>query len=362
MTKPTIHFAFTVPRSAYLPRRVFDRALNLFQVTPLYRFGYDAFIPWQWPLRSTHAIAYHLLHTFRMRGYPVRFYTTYEHTVCPLKPNDIFIGMPLPANGFDEPRSGSDDITSVTSRTIREYPQNKNFIIMPYAHDATYVNWSKDIIRQNALQGGGAIFIGGDIWQRNWERSPLADILFPKKIHVIMGIDPLHHPRVKKHFNAKGKRKYLYMGHTAWYKNTRELERIASELPQFEWAHIGGGTIPGWKKLAEFIALTPSAMTELARDYDFFVSTSSADPQATTILEQMCAGLVVACTPETGYEYPSLVRLSVSETESNVNTLLGLQYVTESDLLALAECNREIASHKHSWQQFCDSVASFMEL
>ena len=152
------------------------------------------------------------------------------------------------------------------------------------------------------------------------------------------------------------------MGHTAWYKNTKELERIAHELPQFEWAHIGGGTISGWKKLAEFIALTPSAMAKLARDYDFFVSTSSADPQATTILEQMCAGLIIACTPETGYEYPSLIRLSTSETKSNVNTLLGLQYVRESDLLALAERNREVASQKHSWQQFCDSITSFMEL
>ncbi len=362
MSKPTIHFAFTVPRGASLARRAFDKLLNTLHSTPLHRLGIDELIPWQHPLRSIHAISYHLLHAFKQRGYPVRFYTVYEHSVCHLKPQDIFIGMPLPANGFGERWLGSDDRASVTSRTIRKYPRNKNFLIMPYAHDEMYVGWARDIVAQNAAQGGGTILIGGGKWSKNWDCSPYRDIPFPGLLHVRMGIDHNEHPRVKLHFNPKGKRRYLYMGHTEWYKNPKELERLAHALPQFEWLHVGGGRLKGWKKIAEFISLTPSAMEALAKQADFFVSVSTADPGATTILEQMCFGLVVACTPETGYELSSLIPLSTTDTEANIKTLLDLQTVEEAELLIRASQNRTIAIDQHSWKQFCDSVLEFMRL
>jgi glycosyltransferase involved in cell wall biosynthesis len=232
---------------------------------------------------------------------------------------------------------------------------------MPYSHDAQYSLFWKDLLRENNIAGGGAIFIGGEIWERDWvTKSPFADLGELKKIHLTrMGIDSKEYPLVKKSFNPKGIRRYLYVGHTAWYKNTAELERIAAAMPQYEFAHIGGGEVAGWKKLANFATLTPEYMKKLASEYDFFVNVSTADPQATTIVEQMCFGLAIACTPETGYDYPTFTELRVHDTEHNVRALLELQNADEEELLVRSRENRKIAVEKHGWAQFTDKVLDF---
>lgn len=363
MSKPTIHFAFSVPLGTNIFRRAIDKFLRLSHLLPLHRFGWDFLIPWQWPIRSPHCISYFLLHAFEAKGYKVRFYNIFEHTVCKMKPQDIFIGMPVPANGYGVSRSGSDDRKSVTSRTIREYPHNKNFVILPYSHDPMYVDWSKEIVKQNAEQGGGMIFVGGEIWARNWQAdSPYADINFSRKLHVIMGINEPDYPLVKKSFNPKGKRKFIYIGHNAWYKNPKELENIAERMPQYEFAHIGAGEIKGWKKLSTFESLTPAFMTKLAREYDAYVSVSKSCPGTTAILEQMCFGLVVAATPETGYEYSSLIKLSKDDTEFNTKALEDFQNADESDLFDRIKENRKVAKDLHNWERFTSSVIDFMGL
>jgi len=359
--KPVVHLAYTVPLGRTLMRRALDKALRLMHVTPLHRFAHDALIPWQHPIRAPHSITHNLLDAIRARGYDVRLYSLYEHTVAHLEPGDIFIGQPVPSGAFGTTRSDIDDVLSVTSRTIREFPSARNFIIMPYAHDAQYSTFAKSLFMTNAAAGGGAVFIGGKIWERDWEsKSPFADLGPLRKIHLTsMGITAAEYPFVKSRFNPKGKRKYLYIGHTAWYKNTVELERIAARMPEYEFAHIGGGKIRGWNEIASFASLTPEYMARLAQEYDIFVNVSTADPQATTIVEQMCFGFAIACTPETGYDHPTLTELRTHDTEHNVRALLDLQNSDEDDLLARARENRRIAEEKHGWAQFTNKVLDF---
>ncbi len=359
--KPIVHLAYTIPFGRTRARRALDKALRLMHITPLHRFAHDALIPWQHPIRAPHSITHNLLDAIRARGYDVRLYSLYEHTVARLMPGDIFIGQPVPRGGFGVTRADTDDTESVTSRTIRKYPGARNFLMMPYSHDAQYSLFWKDLLRDNNVAGGGAVFIGGEIWERDWEKkSPFADLGQLKKIHVTrMGIDASEYPLVKKSFNPKGKRKYLYIGHTAWYKNTAELERIAAAMPQYEFAHIGGGEVAGWKKLANFATLTPEYMKKLASEYDIFVNVSTADPQATTIVEQMCFGLAIACTPETGYDYPALATLRTNDTEHNIRVLQHLQEVNEAELLMQAKAHRAIAEEKHGWAQFTNKVLDF---
>jgi hypothetical protein len=292
----------------------------------------------------------------------VRLYRYNEHTVASMRPGDIFIGEPLPLGGYGEVRASIDDPESITSRTVREFPSERNFILMPYAHDEQYAGFLKGVVGENAKAGGGALFIGGKIWERDWEtRSPLAELGPLRKVHLTaMGIDTSQYPLVKKQFNAKGKRKYLYIGHDAWYKNTAELERIAARMPEYEFAHIGGGNVRGWKKLSNFAVLTAEYMSRLAREYDIFVNVSSADPQATTIIEQMCFGLTVACTPETGYEYKTLTLLGAHDTEQNVQRLRTLQEVGEDELIARAQENRRLVEQDHTWEQFTDTALDFV--
>lgn len=358
--KPIVHLAYTVPLGRTRVRRALDKALRLMHVTPLHRFAYDALIPWQHPIRAPHSITHNLLDAIRARGYDVRLYSLYEHTVADIKVGDIFIGQPVPRGGFGAQRSHIDDPDSVTSRTIREFPSSRNFIIMPYAHDAEYSLFAKDLFKTNATDGGGAIFIGGAIWERDWkERSPLADIGDLRKIHLTaMGVDARDYPTVKTTFNPKGKRKYLYIGHTGWYKNAQQLERIAAAMPGQTFIHVGGGELHGWENRG-FASLTPEYMRTLAEECDIFINVSTSDPQATTIVEQMCFGFAIACTPETGYDYPALATLRTRDTDHNVRVLQHLQHVDEEALLMQARENRRIAEEKHGWAQFTDQVLDF---
>ncbi len=354
---PKIHFSYTVPLGKTVMRRAFDKAIRLSGVIPPYRFGYEWTVPWQKPIRAPHCISYHLLQRFMSEG-QVRFYNMLEHTVAKLGVDDIFIGQPVPDGGFGLVRSQTDDRQSITSRTIRAYPNHRVFLIMPYTHDPFYVSWAKDLL---ADFNGGLILIGGKIWERDWlERSPFADLPIKRKVHVEMGIDADDYPVVKTRFNSPTRRKFLYIGHTGWYKNTKELENIAAKMPNYEFAHIGGGEIVGWKKLANFASLTPEYMAKISAEYDIFVNTSTADAQATTILESMCFGFVVAATYESGYDHPSIVRLSPTDTAFNLATLVKLQQAPESELLALAKANRQIAIEHHSWERFVDTVWHFI--
>ena len=360
--KSVVHLAYTVPLGSTLPRRSFDKVMALAHLPPLYRGARDALIPWRHPIRAPHSITHNLIRAIRGRGYDVRLYSFYERTVASMRPGDIFIGQPLPGEGMGATRATYDDRASVTSRTIRECPGKHNFIMMPYAHDAQYSTFAKELIRENNRKGGGAVFIGGKIWERDWEaRSPLASLGSLRKVHLTeMGIDTTEYRVVKRRFNPKGKRAYLYIGHTAWYKNTAELERIAARMPEHEFAHIGGGEVRGWKKLANFATLTPAYAAQLAEKYDVFVNVSTADPQATTIIEQMCFGLAVASTPETGYDYPTLTMLSTTDTEKNVQSLLTLQNADESELLSRAQESRRIVGQFHTWNQFTKKVLDFV--
>lgn len=359
MDKRTIHFVYTVPFGSTVVRRGIDKALRLGHVPPLHRMGLDPLIPWQRPIRAPHSISYHVLHSLKEKA-EVRFYSIYEKGTIRLGDQDIFIGQPVPLGGFSySGRPESDDWDSITSATLRHYAgsHHRKILMMPYANDPMLVAWAKDLAEHYA---NGLILIGGEIWTRNWSETPFGSIDIGKTIRLDMGIDLRDYPMVKKSFNAPGKRGYLYIGHTGWYKNIAELERIAARMPGFRFTHIGAGEIRGWKKISGFAKLTPAYMTELAKEHDIFVSTSTADAQATTVLEQMCFGLVVACTPESGYEHSSLVRLHTHNTDANVRALTDLQSAPSSELESRVGENRRIAAEMHSWELFCEKTTRFV--
>ncbi len=355
MPNRTIHFVYTVPFGSNIVRRAIDKGLRVSGLPPLHRTGNDMLIPWQRPIRAPHSISYHLLHALKQHG-KVRFYSLYEKGAIRLGEHDIFIGQPVPQGGFSyEGRPSSDDPDSVTSATLRAYKgsSHKKTLVMPYANDPLLVSWAKDLAENYA---NNLVLIGGSIWTDQWTQTPFGSINLNKVTRLDMGIDMQDYPLVKNTFNPAGKRKYLYIGHVAWYKNTSELERIARAMPAHEFAHIGAGDIKGWKKISGFAKLTPDFMARLSEEYDVFVSTSTADAQATTVLEQMCFGLAVAATPESGYEHPSLFHLRPHDTDFNVAVLKQLQVMPDNDLHAHVNENRRVVRERHSWPLFCKKL------
>lgn len=359
MNERTIHFIYSVPRPSGIAWRVINKLLSKSKIIPpIYRNGNDLFIPWRTPVRAPHSISYNLLHEFKKYG-KVRYYSLYENTICNLKDDDILIGVPAQDQSVIPWKKP--DYNTVFFKTIQKYPNHKNlYMLIPYSNEPQYLRWANEIIEKYGENLNLAL-LGGKIWFDNWNESPWKDYAIKNKVRVDMGIDADSYPIVKKKFNPKGKRGFLYTGHTSWYKNTAQLEKIAEMLPDFAFGHVGGGNIKGWKKIVDFADLNEEFMINIAEEYDFFINVSR-DAQVTTVLEQMCFGIVVACTPESGYTCPSLIPLSTDDTPRNVEVLKELQIMDEEKLLAIAQRNRAYAINHHSWKQFCDTITSFMRL
>ena len=356
----TIHFVYTVPSGGRI-RRIIDKVLQIIYLPPLYRYGIDILIPWREPVRAPHSISRKILHELQKHG-RVRFYSIFEKGCIKLTPEDIFIGEPIPDKGFvSGTRPTVDDHASITSRTLRENPNNHHkFLITPFSSDPRYIVFAQDLAEHYADK---VILVAtGDIWTRDWKSTPFGTIDLKNVLRLDNAINPTEYPQVKKKFNPKGHRKFLYIGHTEWYKNTVELERIAATMPGFVGGHIGGGHIKGWKKIVDFARLTPEFMSRIGQEYDIFINTSSGDPQATTILEAICFGFPVACTRETGYDTPSIMQLDTTDTHKNVEVLTRIQQMEESELKKFVSESQTYIREKHDWKTFLDKTMVFIGL
>jgi len=352
----TVHFVYTIPRGNFALKIINKFITKTKIIEPLHRNGNSFFIPWKKPLRQPHCITLNLLNAFKKFS-DVKLYDYVEHTVCKLKEGDIFIGQPAP--DYSSIPCNNVDYQSPTCRTLKEYPNNKKFIIMPYTHDPLYTKWWAELLQYT----DNLILVCGKIWTENWQMSPLYKYGPKNILRIDVGIDIDEYPRVKTKFNPKGKRKFLYMGHTHWYKNTKQLEKIAEKFPNFQGGHIGSGQVKGWKKISEFADLTPEFMSKIADEYDIFLNTSSADANPRMILENMCFGFPIACTIESGYDeetYPYFYRLDKDNTEFNCHQLEALQNIDQEEFIARAEQNREIAKRHHNWDDICEKVVNFV--
>ena len=352
MSKPAVHFVYKSPRHSTLLGKVFDKiGLNIPALLPIWRYGNH--IEWKIPKRHPASASFNILKALKKNG-PLKFYDLWEKKAASIKEGDSFIGLPLQVydgRSWDDP-----SINCVTRRTLEKY-NLKGTIILPYCHDIRYNQSTTGLIERH---GQNLVILSGKYWTDTWDQSPIKNYV-KNLLRVNMGIDPLEYPVIKKKFNPKGKRKYLYIGQAAWYKNTPQLEKIAAAIPGFEGGYISTGEIKGWQKIASWADLTPAYMEKLAEEYDIFVNVSSADPSPATILENMCFGFAVACTPESSYDYPSLTRLHVNDTAFNVKRLLELQNMDEVELFRRAHVNREIAIKNHNWEEIAGKIVDFIE-
>lgn len=354
----TIHLVYTVPPPQNRILRKIDHYLRKSGVIPpFHRWGILSKIDWPKPIYAPHSITFNLLKAFQKIGVVVRLYDWTEHTKCNLKKDDILLFHPRPTSTKAQTRP---DQKSIGWRTATSNPSTKKYIIIPYNHDPRQTLWLKPFFKHQIT---GFITISGKYWSDTWQQSPLKnDLLNIDALHIRMAIDASEYPVVKKKFNPPGKRKFLYVGSTGYPKNTEELENIAAKCPNFQGGYISRGEIKGWKKIANFANLTPEYMSKLAEEYDIFINTSEFDAQATTVLEQMCFGLPIACTPETGYVHQSIIKLDVNDTQFNCKQVQLMQGMPTEDLINLAKKNREIAETVYNWDLFTKEVINFINI
>jgi hypothetical protein len=232
-------------------------------------------------------------------------------------------------------------------------------MLMPYVHvDNYHVSLADPVIRNCDLY----LAVTGAMWFEEVTASISAHWQ-PKMVHVDLAVDRADFPRVKTTFNPPGSRRFVYIGHTAWYKNTRYLTELSRRLPEFDFSWIGSGDggIPGLRPYGRQ-DFTTGAAQELVAGHDFLLTVGIGDANPTTILEAMSWGLVPVCTPESGYHaQPGIVNIPATDPDKAERTLRSLQLATADELRALQAANDRSLDTHFNWTRFTDQVVGAIE-
>lgn len=203
--------------------------------------------------------------------------------------------------------------------------------------------------------------ISGNAWIKRLKDSPFRH-WEPKIIHIDLAVDRLDFPFIKKKFNPSKKRRFLYVGHTAWYKNTSYLEKIAKELPDIDFAWIGGDQSLKNIKCLGKLDFSSYESKSIVKDYDFLITVGSADANPTTILEAMAWGLIPVCSVQSGYEgFSGIQNISIDNLNDSVKTIIKLQSIPEEKLKIWQNDNLDCIDSHFNWDRFCSQVLNEIE-
>ncbi len=299
------------------------------------------------PLPAPYSITINLYKYLR-RKQTIWLYDLRERGQVRLTANDILLGHPHP------------DPSTLVQQTFRGgSPCRCRALIFPLHHGITTINeYALELLDHADVILG----IMGPYWYDTLGTSFLGRWK-TKIVRLDMAVDCTQYPLVKRRFNPPGKRGYLYIGSNRPEKGCSILSQTMAQLTDFPKGWIGGGRdIPHLPRLYTYVDLTPGLVSKLASRYDFFVNTSISDANPTTILEAMAWGFPVACTPQSGYyDISSIISLSTSDIQANVETLIWLQHAPEEELIALSLTNRKLVETHYTWEHFCNTVWKSLE-
>ena len=223
-----------------------------------------------WPNGSPAANTKHLYEAFSLRM-PTLLYHLSEQIKIRFNPDDIFIGHPM--------FPFSPGVLGVTELSIDQTMRPKVFALISPLHCNTAVKTSH--INKNFLDAldrllpkADVLFgIMGQYWWDQWDFSPYAHWK-SKMVRLDMAVDVKNFPVVKKQFNPKGKRGFLYIGNNDPVKGIGLLKNLASRLKKYSFGWIGyGADIEGVTRISTPRPLTPEFMREISKQFDFFITT-----------------------------------------------------------------------------------------
>ena len=292
------------------------------------------------------AIGRHLKNTIE-KHYQVKTYNYDEYKVIPPGSADVLIGHWHP-NPF-----------TVFRLSALKKGWKRIIALAPFCPDQTA--WQNAFANKIIEKCDRYLAITGNSWMDCLKNSPFWH-WEPKIVHVDLAVNRADFPLIKENFNPVKKRRFLYIGHTAWYKNISLLERLALKLPETEFAWMGGNQfLKNIKTLGKYDFSSQEAKN-IIQEYDFLITVGSADANPTTILEAMAWGLIPVCSVESGYKgFSSIRNISIDCIEKSVTTIKFLQSVPEEQLKKWQQENLTELDKHFNWERFCDQVLSEIE-
>jgi glycosyltransferase involved in cell wall biosynthesis len=342
----TIHFVYSVPLAGGLSKSVRRVALfghrlgaNVGWLRP--RTGLDTS---GWPYRAPYSITKNVYDALQSR-FPTILYDWQERVQIAGGDQDILLGHPNPG-----------DANSVWNRSCTHGRFAARIAMFPIHHGMPEINVN---LEQYIPQVDAIFGITGPYWYDTWDKSVFAHWK-PKIKRVDMAVDIRHFPRVKKRFNPKGQRKFLFIGNTEPCKGTHLLSILFGLAKHHRCIWIGGsGCLANLEFRNSFTVLTADFMARIAAECDFFITMGVSDANPTTVLEAMAWGLPVCCTPQSGYyDMPEINQLSTTDMRHNIELLDRLQQAPEEDLRQQADSARRLVETAYTWDRVTSTVVA----
>jgi len=279
--------------------------------------------------------------------YTVRYYDWDDPRAIHPAPGDILLGHPHP------------NPWTIFRRSLALPGWQRILAIGPFSHaDPRYCAFLDSFVARCHLY----LAITGRYWFETVSQSIFAH-WYPKMVHLDLAVDRRDFPPIKIRFNPPGQRRFVYVGHSGWTKNTGYLSEIARLMPETQVNWVGGGG----RRIAGVTALgsqdfTTEQSRQLLASHDFLIIVSKADANPVTILEAMACGLIPVCTPQCGYTgYPGIINIPLGDAPKAVETLRRLQAMPEAELQSLQASNWQILDEYFTWDRFALQVKDAIE-
>ena len=264
--------------------------------------------------------------------------------------------------------------------TINKINPDRNDILIGHSHPNPYTvfrlsmknkKWSKVILLQpfttNLLQVGFLInvlpycdlFISicGKFWHTKIKDSKFK--IWNRIIKQIdMGIDRNDYPFIKKKFNEKKKRKFLYIGNSTVEKNLNYLSKLAKATDSSKFSSIGAN-VEGIRNYG-YLNLKKKFSLQIIKNYDFLILTSSYDANPTVILEALSFGLIPVVTNECGFsKMKGIINIDLKNIKKNQKLIFKLQNVQSKNLKKIQKYGSDILQ-KSTWDKFCKKILMYI--
>ena len=248
---------------------------------------------------------------------------------------------------------------TIFRRSLKSKKWKKKILIQPYNEDPLQISYLYDVVPQCDF----FLAICGKYW---FKRLPTSNFKSWKKkmFQLDLGLDRNQYPFIKKKFNSKNKRKFIYIGNDYAYnnfaKNINFLKKICDKVGKSQFSTVGNKSLEGVKHFG-WLNFQNKKSIKIIKNYDFLIQTSKFDANPTVVLESMSWGLIPVITKECGYpNIKSIMNISLNDFPKTVKTINRLQKIDTKILLKYQKKNNAYLKREHEWSIFRKKIKNIV--
>ena len=244
---------------------------------------------------------------------------------------------------------------TIFQRSLRNENWSKVILLQPYNEDPMQLSYLYNVIDKCDY----FLAICGDYWFKRISNSKFKKWK-PKMIQQNLGINQKLYPFIKKKFNKKGERKFLYIGNDYAYnnfaKNLPYLKKISESLGIKYFATAGNKKVGSIKHFG-WLNFQDKKSLDILKNYDFLIQTSTNDANPSTILEAISRGLIPVATKQCGYSKEnSIINIPLNNLKKTKKILNYLQHVSANSLKKIQQNNNNLLTKKYNWSNFQKTI------